>query len=199
MPAPGDTLSGVERQASPLTLDEDNRVLLAQWASDCAERVLPLFESEHPDDPRPRAAIAGARAWSRGEIDARAAQLLALDAQEAARRRPVPPGRPAASPSWAATPGTPPPTPWRQSPSRCRTTMRRWTGNCSGNATTSLRRRMRWCSAPPTADTASQRRVRALTARRRTLGLTTMSRGEVNEQHHRSRRADEAFRYDPGP
>ncbi|MGS0684761.1 putative immunity protein [Nakamurella sp. GG22] len=75
----------MERQMSALTMDEDNRGLLAQWASDCAERVLPLFESEHPDDPRPRAAIDGARAWSRGEIDARAAQLLALEAQEAAR------------------------------------------------------------------------------------------------------------------
>lgn len=66
-------------------MSEADRGLLAQWASDCAERVLPLFESEHPDDARPRAAIDGARAWSRGEIDAPAAQVLAFDAQEAGR------------------------------------------------------------------------------------------------------------------
>lgn len=85
MATPGDTLSGVERQASAPTMNDDDRGLLAQWASDCAERVLPLFESEHPDDPRPRAAIDGARAWARGEIDDGAARALALDAGEAAR------------------------------------------------------------------------------------------------------------------
>ena len=35
---------------------------------DCAEHVLPLFESEVPGDPRPRTAIAHARAWVRGEV-----------------------------------------------------------------------------------------------------------------------------------
>ncbi len=36
---------------------------LAVWAIDCAERVLPYFEAQHPDDPRPRQAIETLRAW----------------------------------------------------------------------------------------------------------------------------------------
>jgi hypothetical protein len=62
------------RRGGTLT-DEDHR-LLALWAADCAEHVLPLFESVQPGDPRPRRAIEQIRAWVRGEIrmsDARAA------------------------------------------------------------------------------------------------------------------------------
>src|SRR3954452_2106815 len=85
MPTPDDTLSGVESQAGALPMGGVDRGLLVRWASDCAERVLPLFEVENPDDPRPRAAIDGARAWARGEIDDDAARVLALNAGEAAR------------------------------------------------------------------------------------------------------------------
>jgi hypothetical protein len=42
---------------------------VAAWAAACAERVLWLFEAERPDDGRPRAAIARARAFARGELD----------------------------------------------------------------------------------------------------------------------------------
>lgn len=42
--------------------------LLALWAAACAEHVLALFESERPDDPRPRQAIERLRAWVRGEV-----------------------------------------------------------------------------------------------------------------------------------
>lgn len=59
--------------------------MLAAWASDCAERVLPIFEDSSPDDPRPRAAIDAARAWVRGELPAGKLQALALQADEAAR------------------------------------------------------------------------------------------------------------------
>ena len=55
---------------SPQSLSEADRRLVADWAADCAERVLPLFESEVPNDDRPRDAIARARAFSRGELDA---------------------------------------------------------------------------------------------------------------------------------
>jgi hypothetical protein len=54
------------RRGGTLT-DSDHR-LLALWAATCAEHVLPLFESVQPSDPRPRQAIAQARAWVRGEI-----------------------------------------------------------------------------------------------------------------------------------
>ena len=56
--------------ASPQSLSERDRRLVAAWAADCAERVLPLFEAEWPDDGRPRAAIARTRAFARGELDA---------------------------------------------------------------------------------------------------------------------------------
>ena len=41
---------------------------LAVWAADCAERVLPGFEREFPDDDRPRTAIAACRRWARTGI-----------------------------------------------------------------------------------------------------------------------------------
>lgn len=53
---------------SPQTLSEADRRLVAEWAADCAERVLGLFEAEAPGDDRPRAAIARARAFARGEL-----------------------------------------------------------------------------------------------------------------------------------
>ncbi|MBB4907364.1 putative immunity protein [Actinophytocola algeriensis] len=49
----------------PLT-DDDRRALVT-WAADCAQRVLPLFERRVPDDPRPRAALDGTRAFANGE------------------------------------------------------------------------------------------------------------------------------------
>lgn len=54
---------------SPQTLSEADRRLVAAWAADCAERVLGLFETEAPVDDRPRAAIARARAFARGELN----------------------------------------------------------------------------------------------------------------------------------
>lgn len=53
---------------SPQTLSESDRRLAAAWAADCAERVLAVFEAEAPDDDRPRALIARARAFARGEL-----------------------------------------------------------------------------------------------------------------------------------
>jgi hypothetical protein len=48
-----------------ITLGEEDRRLVAHWAADCAERVLPLFEAKAPADTRPRDAIEGARAFAR--------------------------------------------------------------------------------------------------------------------------------------
>lgn len=52
---------------SPQTLSEADRRRVAAWAADCAERVLEVFETEAPDDERPRQLIARARAFARGE------------------------------------------------------------------------------------------------------------------------------------
>jgi len=56
--------------ASVQALDEADRRVVAAWAADCAERVLPLFEAEAPDDDRPRDAIARARGYARGDLGA---------------------------------------------------------------------------------------------------------------------------------
>jgi immunity protein 5 of polymorphic toxin system len=66
-------------------LDLTRHRLLAIWAADCAEHVLPLFTDRHPDDDRPRLAIDATRAWSRGEITVGAAREAAFRAHAAAR------------------------------------------------------------------------------------------------------------------
>ena len=55
---------------SPQALSESDRRLVAAWAADCAEHVLNIFEAQAPSDGRPRDAIARARAFARGELDA---------------------------------------------------------------------------------------------------------------------------------
>jgi len=54
---------------SPQTLSEVERRLLADWAADCSERVLDIFEGEIANDGRPRALITRARAFARGELN----------------------------------------------------------------------------------------------------------------------------------
>lgn len=56
--------------STPQGMTEADRRIVAVWAADCAERVLPLFESEAPDDDRARDAIARTRAFARGELTA---------------------------------------------------------------------------------------------------------------------------------
>ena len=66
-------------------LSESTHRLLASWAADCAEHVLPLFTAKHPEDDRPARAIEMARAWSRGEATVGAAREAASAAHAAAR------------------------------------------------------------------------------------------------------------------
>ncbi len=56
--------------SSPQALSEADRRTVAGWAADCAERALSIFEADVPTDDRPADAIARARAFSRGELDA---------------------------------------------------------------------------------------------------------------------------------
>ena len=97
-------------------LDKLDQRLLALWAADCAEHVLPLFEENHPQDDRPRKAIEAGRAWARGEIACGAARAATVAAHAAARdadegaaravaRAPVTPPAP---PTWPVTLVTPP-------------------------------------------------------------------------------------------
>lgn len=43
--------------------DRSDQRLMAIWAADCAERVLPLFAQAYPNDDRPRTAIEVCRTW----------------------------------------------------------------------------------------------------------------------------------------
>jgi hypothetical protein len=67
------------------TLEDSDHRLLAQWAAECAEHVLPLFEAVQPSDPRPRRAVEQARAWIRGEITMTQARTAGGKANAAAR------------------------------------------------------------------------------------------------------------------
>jgi hypothetical protein len=69
-------------RGGPLTLAEHR--LLAAWAADCAERLLPLFEL-HRSDGRPRQAVEVGRAWVRCEVKTGVAQRAAVAAHAAAR------------------------------------------------------------------------------------------------------------------
>lgn len=60
----GDDKVTAERARLLAPLPWDARI----WACDVAERVLPIFEAAHPDDPRPRRVIETARAFTRGEV-----------------------------------------------------------------------------------------------------------------------------------
>lgn len=67
------------------TLTDDDHQLLALWAAECADHVLGYFERERPDDPRPRDAIAAARAWARGDLPMMQARAVGGHAMGAAR------------------------------------------------------------------------------------------------------------------
>jgi hypothetical protein len=67
------------------TLEDADHRLLAEWAAQCAEHVLPLFEAVQPRDSRPRRAVEQIRAWKRGEITMTEARTAAGHANAAAR------------------------------------------------------------------------------------------------------------------
>lgn len=67
------------------TLSDADHRLLALWAADCAEHVLPLFEAVQPSDLRPRHAIQHIRAWANGEIPMMQARAAGGHAMAAAR------------------------------------------------------------------------------------------------------------------
>ncbi|QDS97255.1 putative immunity protein [Adhaeretor mobilis] len=69
-------------RGGPLSAEQHS--LMAAWAADCAEHVLPLFEN-HSSDDRPLKAIVAARAWAAGEISVGAAREAAFTSHAAAR------------------------------------------------------------------------------------------------------------------
>lgn len=67
------------------SLTDSDHHLLAQWAADCAQHVLHLFEEIQPSDKRPRHAIELIRAWTRGEVRMSQSRAAAGHANAAAR------------------------------------------------------------------------------------------------------------------
>ena len=52
----------LDRQITELVSKTDHKIL-AIWAIDCVERVLPYFEKKYPEDHRPRNAIEALQTW----------------------------------------------------------------------------------------------------------------------------------------
>jgi hypothetical protein len=65
--------------------NNDDHRLLALWAADCAEHVLPYFEKASPGDDRPQKAIGAARAWVSGTLSVGLARKAAFACHAAAR------------------------------------------------------------------------------------------------------------------
>lgn len=98
---PGELLYQVRKSVSEIlgkhfTENVDHRIfqpdkrILAVWALDCAEHVLPYFENEYPGDDRPRLAIDTLRKWlNTGIFSMAVIREASLSAHDAARGKPV--------------------------------------------------------------------------------------------------------------
>ena len=67
------------------SLTDEHHHLLALWAAECAEHVLPLFEAACPDDLRPRHALEAVRSWATGDLAMMATRAAGGHAMGAAR------------------------------------------------------------------------------------------------------------------
>lgn len=67
-------------------ISKTDKKTLAVWAIDCVKRVLPYFEEEFPEDPRPRNALKALWAWIKtGEFHMAVIRKASLDSHAAAR------------------------------------------------------------------------------------------------------------------
>jgi hypothetical protein len=66
-------------------LSMDELRVVARYAVESAEEVLAIFEKDHPDDRRPRAAVQAAWAFAGGAKRTRLQRITALDAHRAAK------------------------------------------------------------------------------------------------------------------
>jgi len=73
------------RESRHFTLSLESLRVLGNWAADCAERALPVFEKHAASDTRPRAAIDGIRVFAGGGRRTAELRFLALAAMAAAR------------------------------------------------------------------------------------------------------------------
>jgi hypothetical protein len=77
-------VTNMDKSIAELVSKSEHKIL-AIWATDCAERVLPYFEEKYPEDNRPRKAIEAGRAWVRGELTMTEARKAAFATHAAAR------------------------------------------------------------------------------------------------------------------
>lgn len=67
-------------------VEKTDHTTLAIWAIDCAERVLPYFEGQYPEDHRPRRAIETLQTWlTTGVFRMAVIRKASLDSHTAAR------------------------------------------------------------------------------------------------------------------
>ncbi|MGZ4934694.1 MAG: putative immunity protein [Halobacteriota archaeon] len=75
----------LDNEIAELAVKTDQKIL-AIWACDCVERVLPYFEENYPEDTRPRRALEAGRAWVKtGVFKMADVRATALAAHAAAR------------------------------------------------------------------------------------------------------------------
>ncbi len=78
-------VTSLDRPIAELVRKSDHKIL-AIWAADCAERVLPYFEEKYPQDHRPRQAIETLKKWiNTGVFKMAVIRKASLDAHSAAR------------------------------------------------------------------------------------------------------------------
>jgi hypothetical protein len=163
------------------TLTDSDHHLLALWAASCAEHVLHLFESVHPEDPRPRQAIEHARAWVRGEVRMMESRAAGGHAMAAARDKEGQHGTPRTQLAKLAPRPTSPPTSSVRLPTRSRPRVRplrqasprpRVDLSAGGSVTCSRRRFASSCST--TSDCGTTFADRSSTAER-APGVTALA------------------------
>lgn len=67
-------------------VSKTDQTTLARWAIDCAERVMPYFEDNHPQDHRPRQALETLKTWiDTGIFKMAVIRKASLDSHAAAR------------------------------------------------------------------------------------------------------------------
>lgn len=85
MKKPAFSLTRPDGELAALVAQTDHKTL-AIWAIACAERVLPYFEQQFPDDPRPRHALHTLQTWiDTGQFSMAVIRKASLDAHAAAR------------------------------------------------------------------------------------------------------------------
>jgi hypothetical protein len=76
---------GMEPDVADLTLPQEDRQELIRWTVACVERLLPVFEADHPEDPRLGDALDGARQFAAGRLSVGPMRKLAFGCHAAAR------------------------------------------------------------------------------------------------------------------